>query len=120
MGFLITSVLVVFGLTCFFLIFLVMVQTSKGSSSGMLTGGGSGSVFGASTADVMTKITRWTGVIFILLALLLSFLFAKTDDALVPEVNHGTMLEESPELNPTPDANPKATTPESTQPSKPE
>ncbi|PJD99042.1 MAG: preprotein translocase subunit SecG, partial [Leptospira sp.] len=46
MGFLITSVLVIFCITCLFLIFLVMVQTSKGSSGGMLTGGGSSSVFG--------------------------------------------------------------------------
>ncbi|MCG9876785.1 MAG: preprotein translocase subunit SecG [Leptospiraceae bacterium] len=99
MGFLITSVLVIFCITCLFLIFLVMVQTSKGSSGGMLTGGGSSSVFGASSADVMTKITRWTGVIFIILALVLSFLFAKNDDKLIPEAtNDPAMFEAAPEL----------------------
>ncbi|NCN10175.1 MAG: preprotein translocase subunit SecG [Leptospira sp.] len=112
MGFLITSVLVIFCVTCLFLIFLVMVQTSKGSSSGMLTGGGSSSVFGASTADVMTKITRWTGVIFILLALLLSFLFAKSDDKLIPEaLNDPGTFQAAPELNA--DTKEEATTPNS-------
>jgi len=76
-----------------------MVQTSKGSSGGMLTGGGSSSVFGASSADVMTKITRWTGVIFIILALVLSFLFAKSDDKLIPEAtNDPETFEAAPEL----------------------
>ncbi len=51
----------------------------------MLGGGSSGSVFGAQTADVMTKITRGAAFGFITLSLLLSFLFAKKDDRLVPE-----------------------------------
>jgi preprotein translocase subunit SecG len=97
MGFLITTVLILFSLNCLFLIFLVMIQTGKGSSAGgMLTGGGSGSVFGASTADVLTKITRWVSVIFIVLALLLSFLFAKSDDKLVPELPGEVTLEPTP------------------------
>jgi preprotein translocase subunit SecG len=97
MGFLITSILVIFALTCFFLIFLVMVQTGKGGSvGGMLSGGSSGSVFGASTADVMTKVTRGAGVTFIALALLLSFLFAKKDDVLIPEAGSKPSFEQTP------------------------
>lgn len=87
MGFLITTVLILFAINCIFLIFLVMVQTGKGGGGvgGMLGGGSSGSVFGASTADVMTKITRGAAIVFIFLALVLSFLFAKKDDTLIPE-----------------------------------
>ncbi|WCL48299.1 preprotein translocase subunit SecG [Leptospira sp. GIMC2001] len=108
MGFLITTVLVLFGINCLFLIFLVMVQSGKGGSTGgMLTGGGSSSAFGASTADVMTKITRWSGVLFIVLALVLSFLFAKTDDTLVPEtMPAGSLIEALPDAE-----NQEATTP---------
>lgn len=105
MGFLITSILVIFALTCFFLIFLVMVQTGKGGSvGGMLSGGSSGSVFGASTADVMTKITRGAGVTFIALALLLSFLFAKKDDVLIPEAGTRPSIESLPSSEMTPES----------------
>lgn len=98
MGLLTTSVLVLFALVCVFLIFLVMVQTGKGGSvGGMLSGGSSGSVFGASTADVMTRVTRWTGVTFIVLALLLSFLYSKKEDALVPETPVKASFDQAPD-----------------------
>lgn len=76
-----------------------MVQTGKGGGGlgGMLGGGSSGSVFGASTADVMTKITRGSAVVFVILALLLSFLFAKKDDTLIPENTMTPSLEALPE-----------------------
>lgn len=100
MGFLITTVLVLFALVSLFLVVLVMVQSGKGGSTGgMLTGGSSGSVFGASTADVMTKITRWTALLFVGLALLLSFLFAKRDDALVPEIQQNATWDNAQDAN---------------------
>jgi preprotein translocase subunit SecG len=74
-----------------------MVQTGKGGSvGGMLSGGSSGSVFGASTADVMTRITRWTGIAFIVLALLLSFLYSKKEDVLVPEIPANASFDQAP------------------------
>ncbi|TGN10001.1 preprotein translocase subunit SecG [Leptospira ilyithenensis] len=87
MGFLIGTIVTLFVLLSLFLILLVMIQTGKGGSAGMLGGStASQSVFGASTADVMTKTTRVSAILFILLSLTLSFLFAKKDDVLLPEV----------------------------------
>lgn len=87
MGFFIGTILTLFILLSFFLILLVMIQTGKGGSSGMLGGStASQSVFGASTADVMTKTTRVSAILFIALSLTLSFLFAKKDEVLLPEI----------------------------------
>ncbi|MCZ8158071.1 MAG: preprotein translocase subunit SecG [Leptospira sp.] len=87
MGFFIGTILTLFILLSLFLILLVMIQTGKGGASGMLGGStASQSVFGASTADVMTKTTRIAAILFIALSLTLSFLFAKKDEVLLPEV----------------------------------
>ncbi|TGL59696.1 preprotein translocase subunit SecG [Leptospira ognonensis] len=87
MGFFIGTILTLFILLSLFLILLVMIQTGKGGSAGMLGGStASQSVFGASTADVMTKTTRVAAVLFIALSLTLSFLFAKKDEVLLPEI----------------------------------
>ncbi len=87
MGFFIGTILTLFILLSLFLILLVMIQTGKGGTSGMLGGStASQSVFGASTADVMTKTTRVSAILFIALSLTLSFLFAKKDEVLLPEV----------------------------------
>lgn len=85
MGILITTILVLFILNSLFLIFLVMVQTGKNSGMGSILGGSSSTVFGASSADIMTKITRGTAISFIVFSLLLSFLFAKREEKIIPE-----------------------------------
>lgn len=88
MGFLTGTILTLFVLLSLFLILLVMIQTGKGGSAGLLGGGTSSqSVFGASTADVMTKTTRVVAILFIVLSLVLSFLFAKKDEVLVPDID---------------------------------
>lgn len=71
-------ILTLFVFVSLFLVLLVMIQTGKG-------GGSSQSVFGSSTADVLTKATRVTAILFIILSLFLSFLFAKKEDRLMPE-----------------------------------
>ncbi|RHX91251.1 preprotein translocase subunit SecG [Leptospira yasudae] len=76
-------ILTLFVFVSLFLVLLVMIQTGKGG--GLLGGGSSQSVFGSSTADVLTKATRVTAILFIILSLLLSFLFAKKEDKLMPE-----------------------------------
>ncbi|MCZ8343643.1 MAG: preprotein translocase subunit SecG [Leptospira sp.] len=88
MGFLTGTILTLFVLISLFLILLVMIQTGKGGSAGMLGGStASQSVFGASTADVMTKTTRVIAILFIVFSLVLSFLFAKKDEVLVPDAD---------------------------------
>ncbi len=82
MGFFTGTILTLFILTSLFLILLVMIQTGKGGGGNLLGGSSaSQSPFGASTADVMTKTTRIAAVLFILLSLGLSFLFAKKEEA---------------------------------------
>jgi len=96
MGFLTGTILTLFILTCLFLVLLVMVQTGKGNSGGILGGASaSQSPFGASTADVLTKMTRVTAVLFVVFSLTLSFLFAKKEEALIPELP--ASIQESPE-----------------------
>ncbi|PNV75794.1 preprotein translocase subunit SecG [Leptospira inadai] len=89
MGFITGTILVLFVFVSLFLILLVMIQTGKGGMGGVLGGGASQSVFGSSTADVLTKATRVAGLLFLALSLILSFLFAKTsgyNTTPVPEV----------------------------------
>ncbi|TGK17316.1 preprotein translocase subunit SecG [Leptospira fluminis] len=89
MGFITGTILVLFVFVSLFLILLVMIQTGKGGMGGVLGGGASQSVFGSSTADVLTKTTRVAGLLFLALSLILSFLFAKTsgyNTTPVPEV----------------------------------
>lgn len=94
-------------LFCFsLLVLLVMIQTGKGG--GLLGGGSSQSVFGSSTADVLTKATRVTAILFIVLSLLLSFLFAKKEDKLMPET--------TPALTAPPEETKSETNPDSTLP----
>lgn len=65
MGFITGTILVLFVFVSLFLILLVMIQTGKGGMGGVLGGGASQSVFGSSTADVLTKATRVAGVLFL-------------------------------------------------------
>jgi preprotein translocase subunit SecG len=110
MGFFIGTILTLFILLSLFLILLVMIQTGKGGSAGMLGGStASQSVFGASTADVMTKTTRVAAVLFIALSLTLSFLFAKKDEVLLPDVEPS--LEAPVNANETLPETPAPTTP---------
>ncbi|WP_078129348.1 preprotein translocase subunit SecG [Leptospira alexanderi] len=103
-------ILTLFVFVSLFLVLLVMIQTGKGG--GLLGGGSSQSVFGSSTADVLTKATRVTAILFIILSLFLSFLFAKKEDRLMPETVPAlitTPPEETKSETNTPDSAPPAT-----------
>lgn len=53
-------------LVCVFLILLIMVQDPKGGSNSLFGAGGSNTLLGASGgADFMTKLTRYTAIIFV-------------------------------------------------------
>ncbi|MBW0434187.1 preprotein translocase subunit SecG [Leptospira yasudae] len=102
-------ILTLFVFVSLFLVLLVMIQTGKGG--GLLGGGSSQSVFGSSTADVLTKATRVTAILFIILSLLLSFLFAKKEDKLMPET--------APALTAPPEATKSETNTPTTTPAAP-
>ncbi|MCK6379782.1 MAG: preprotein translocase subunit SecG [Leptospiraceae bacterium] len=110
MGFLVGTVLTLFIITSLFLIFMVLIQAGKGGGGGLLGGGASQTTFGASGGDVLTKITRYSAIAFILLAFLLSFLFAKKQESILPE----TTITSDPTLVPPVESKelPKSATPE--------
>ncbi len=108
MSFLIGTLVVIFVLNCLFLILLVLLQTGKNSSLGIM-GGASQSVFGSSTVDILTKITRGSAIAFLVIALLLSFLFAKKPEKL-------PLLQEETNLIPTPEEKPKEESPQVPKP----
>lgn len=59
-----TAMTIIHILICLVLIFLVLLQDSKGGM-GALSGGGSNSVLGATGAEsLMSKLTRWVAVFF--------------------------------------------------------
>lgn len=106
MGYLVGTLIVLFLLNCIFMIFLVLIQTGKNSSLGIM-GGASQSVFGSSSVDVLTKITRYTAISFITIALLLSFVFAKKEEKLPitqeePILNNTETKEPAPPAKETP------------------
>ncbi|MEO5355865.1 MAG: preprotein translocase subunit SecG [Nitrospirae bacterium YQR-1] len=70
--------LIVHVLVCVFLIFVVLVQSSKGSQMGAAFGGSSQTIFGArGAATFLAKATTATAVIFMITALLLAIYEAK-------------------------------------------
>ena len=87
-------VVVFFVFTCIFLITLVMIQTGKGGMGGMFGGGGSSqSPFGSGTADIMTTITKYSAISFMILSLLLSYLFAKKQSIISPDINDSAVIQ---------------------------
>jgi preprotein translocase subunit SecG len=92
MNFLSGAILVLFIFSSIFLILLVMVQSGKGGSLG-LSGGASQTAFGSSSADIMTKATRFIAVFFVVSAFLLSFLFAKRESIISPATPEQPVIE---------------------------
>ena len=81
-----TLVLILFFLVCAVLIFLVMIQSGKGGSVGIFGGGGSGTPFGSSTMDVVTKATWWMTGTFFILALLAAIAFADSGPTISDDI----------------------------------
>ncbi|MBF0538428.1 MAG: preprotein translocase subunit SecG [Nitrospirae bacterium] len=65
-------------IVCFVIVFVVLVQSSKGSQMGAAFGGSSQTVFGSrGAATFLTKLTTTTAIVFMITSFLLSFLEAK-------------------------------------------
>lgn len=63
---------------CIFLIFIILIQTSKGSELGAAFGGSSQTLFGSrGAATFLNKLTVVVAVIFILTSLTLSIIASK-------------------------------------------
>ena len=73
-----TLVLILHVIVCFFLIFIVLIQSGKGAELGAAFGGSSQTLFGArGAATFFSKLTTASAVIFMLSSLSLAVITAK-------------------------------------------
>lgn len=92
-----TIILVLFFLTCAVLIFLVLIQSGKGGSLGILGGGGGNSPLGSSSMDAMTKATWYASILFFVLAILAAWAFAESGPSdLIDELQSDAPAETAP------------------------
>ncbi|PIE99032.1 MAG: preprotein translocase subunit SecG [Treponema sp.] len=75
-----TALLVLFIITCFIIVLLVLVQNEEGDSIGGLFAGSSNSAFGARSSNILTKITQIGVIVFFALTILLG-LSTRSKDA---------------------------------------
>ena len=107
-------VVILFFLVCAVLIFLVLIQSGKGGSMGIMGGGGSQSAFGPSTVDVVEKATGYAGIAFFVLAIVAAIAFA--DSPPVAPTDEGAPTEQTDNLDQVPVADPGAEAPAAQQP----
>jgi preprotein translocase subunit SecG len=80
-----TALVVLHLSVCIFLIFIVLIQSSKGAELGAAFGGSNQTLFGSrGAATFMNKLTTGTAVAFMLTSLLLAVLSAGTG-SIMPE-----------------------------------
>lgn len=93
---------VVLFLNCLFLILLVLVQLPKKEAGlGTAFGGGTtDALFGAGAGNVLTKLTKWNAVLFLVLCLFLSLPFMRPDD-LSDQLGQGAAPTPSAPVTPT-------------------
>ncbi len=66
-------------LVCFFLIFIVLIQSSKGAELGAAFGGSSQTLFGSrGAATLLSKLTTIAAVVFMVTSLLLAMVSVKS------------------------------------------
>jgi preprotein translocase subunit SecG len=87
-----TLVLIIHLVVCAFLIFIVLIQSSKGAEMGAAFGGSSQTLFGSrGTATLLTKLTTASAVLFMLTSLSLAVLSFKRGSVMsgVPKQTSG-------------------------------
>ncbi len=69
-------ILIFFIINCFLLLLIILLQSNRSAGMSLFGGGASQTAFGASSGDILTKITGGMVVIFLLMGLILSYLKA--------------------------------------------
>ncbi len=73
-----TLILIIHIIVCFFLIFIVLVQSGKGAELGAAFGGSSQTLFGArGAATLFSKLTTIAAVVFMITSLVLAMIEAR-------------------------------------------
>jgi len=85
-----TFILLVHVAVCVFLIFVVLVQSSKGAQLGAAFGGSSQTLFGArGAATFLSKLTTGMAVVFMLTSLTLAVMSVRRSSVIKPAVTSG-------------------------------
>jgi len=86
----ITLLMIIHILVCFFLIFIVLIQSSKGAELGAAFGGSSQTLFGSrGAATLFSKLTTISAVVFMLTSLFLSMADIKSGSVIKKTVPIG-------------------------------
>ncbi|MCX7770922.1 MAG: preprotein translocase subunit SecG [Proteobacteria bacterium] len=82
-----TFVIILHVLACLCLIFIVLLQTGKGSEMGAIFGSASSSVFGPTgPTTILTKITIGAAIVFMLTSFYLTYSFSRPlSNTIVPK-----------------------------------
>ena len=73
-----TAVVVVHLIVCLFLIFIILIQSSKGAEMGAAFGGSSQTLFGSrGAATFLNKLTTTAAIVFMITSLVLAILSVK-------------------------------------------
>ena len=73
-----TAILIIHVIVCFFLIFIVLVQSGKGAELGAAFGGSSQTLFGArGAATIFSKLTTIAAIVFMITSLSLAIITSK-------------------------------------------
>ncbi len=81
---------------CVFLIFIVLIQSSKGAQMGAAFGGSSQTIFGSRGATTfLSKFTTAMAIIFMVTSLLLAFLFVRKGSIIKPTTTKSIPNEKS-------------------------
>jgi preprotein translocase subunit SecG len=91
-----TTLIVIHLLVCFFLIFIVLIQSSKGAELGAAFGGSNQTLFGSRGASTfLNKLTTGVAVAFMLTSLFLAVL-ASQRGSIMPETTPARELPAQP------------------------
>lgn len=78
-----TFVVVLHIIVCLFLIFIILIQSSKGAEMGAAFGGSSQTLFGSrGAATVMSKVTTITAILFMLTSLTLAIFSVRRESVM--------------------------------------
>ena len=95
-----TAVVVIHLIVCLFLIFIILIQSSKGAEMGAAFGGSSQTLFGSrGAATFMSKLTTSAAIAFMVTSLLLAVLSVKRGSVMssvVVDQPAATQVEEQP------------------------
>ena len=102
-----TLLLIVHVIVCFFMIFIVLIQSGKGAELGAAFGGSGQTLFGArGAATVLGKLTTGAAIVFMLTSLMLAVVTSKGTGSVVKSSVTGGAMDQKKSIPQAPGAGP--------------